>query len=91
VLDIPLLYETGGEKRVDAVACVHVDEATQRERVLERGTMTEAQFDAIRAKQMPSAEKCARADYVIETDTLAHARTQVQAVVDDIRRKMTHA
>ena len=87
VLDIPLLFETGGNTRVDAVVCVLVDEATQRERVLARGTMTEAQFEAIRAKQLPAAEKAARSDYVIETDTIEHARAQVQAVVQDIRER----
>ena len=91
VLDIPLLFETGGEARVDAVACVIVDAATQKDRVLERGTMTEAQFEAIRAKQLPAAEKAARADYVIETDTIEHARAQVQSVVRDIRGKLADA
>ncbi|MEW9920523.1 dephospho-CoA kinase [Marimonas sp. MJW-29] len=91
VLDIPLLFETGGNARVDAVACVTVDDETQKERVMARGTMSEAQFEAIKAKQMPSAEKCARSDYVIETDTIEHARTQVQSVVRDIREKLKNA
>ncbi|WP_297339790.1 dephospho-CoA kinase [Pseudophaeobacter sp.] len=86
VFDIPLLFETGGEAAMDAVACVRVDAATQRARVLERGTMTEAQFEQILAKQMPIDEKCARADYVIETDTLDHAKTQVSAILDQIRQ-----
>lgn len=91
VLDIPLLFETGGEARVDAVACVTIDDETQAKRVMERGTMTRAQFEAIRAKQLPAAEKCARADYVIETDTIEHARAQVQSVVQDIRERLTNA
>ncbi|GAA6188586.1 dephospho-CoA kinase [Litorivita sp. NS0012-18] len=91
VYDIPLLFETGGEKRMDAVACVTVSPQTQRERVMARGTMTEAQFEGIRAKQMPNDEKCARSDYVIETDTLEHARAQVQDVVADIRKRMRDA
>ncbi|MEP0155185.1 dephospho-CoA kinase [Pseudophaeobacter sp.] len=86
VFDIPLLFETGGEAAMDAVACVRVDAATQRARVLERGTMTEAQFEQILAKQMPIDEKSARADYVIETDTLDHAKTQVSAILDQIRQ-----
>lgn len=86
VFDIPLLFETGGEAAMDAVACVRVDAATQRARVLERGTMTEAQFEQILAKQMPIDEKSARADYVIETDTLDHAKTQVRAILDQIRQ-----
>lgn len=86
VFDIPLLFETGGEAAMDAVACVRVDAATQRARVLERGTMTEAQFEQILAKQMPIDEKSARADYVIETDTLDHAKTQVSAILDQIKQ-----
>lgn len=86
VFDIPLLFETGGEAAMDAVACVRVDAATQRARVLERGTMTEAQFEQILAKQMPIDEKSARADYVIETNTLDHAKTQVSAILDQIRQ-----
>jgi len=85
VLDIPLLFETGGEARVDATACVITDDATQEARVLARGTMTLAQFQGIKAKQLPAAEKCARATYVIETDTLEHSRSQVQNIVKTIR------
>ncbi|EEB85074.1 dephospho-CoA kinase [Roseobacter sp. GAI101] len=91
VLDIPLIFETGGNKRMDAVACVTVPAGTQQERVMARGTMTLEQFENIRAKQMPNAEKCALADYVIETDTLDHARAQVLAIIDDIKGKLTHA
>lgn len=85
VFDIPLLFETGGDAAMDAVACVHVDANTQRQRVLERGTMTVAQFEQILAKQMPIAEKCERSDYVIETDTPAHAAQQVAKILEDIR------
>ena len=91
VLDIPLLFETGGDSRVDAVAVVSVDPETQARRVLDRGTMTREQFELIRAKQTPDAEKRARADYVIITDTLDHAREQVQSVIADIRSRMTDA
>jgi len=91
VLDIPLLFETGGAAAMDGVACVTIPDDVQRDRVLARGTMTETQFNAIRAKQMPAKEKCARSDYVIETDTLDHARAQVRAVIRDIREKMRHA
>lgn len=91
VLDIPLLFETGGEAAMDAVACVSVPPEVQRARVLARGTMSEADFDLILSRQMPNAEKCARATYVIETDTLDHARTQVQRVVRDIERGLAHA
>lgn len=91
VLDIPLLFETGGDARVDAVACVYTDAETQQQRVMARGSMTMAQFEAIRAKQMPSDEKRARADFVIHTDTLDHARQQVQAIVTEIKGKLSHA
>ncbi len=91
VLDIPLLFETGGDSAMDAVVCVRIPDDVQRARVLARGTMTEAQFDAIRAKQMPAEEKCARSDYVIVTDTPDHARAQVREVIRDIKEKLRHA
>ncbi|SFS84306.1 dephospho-CoA kinase [Sulfitobacter marinus] len=91
VLDIPLIFETGGNKRMDAVACVTVSAETQQERVMARGTMTLEQFENIRSKQMPNDEKCALSDYVIETDTLEHARAQVLAIIEDIKGKLTHA
>ncbi len=84
VYDIPLLFETGGDKAMDAVVCVTVPHEVQKARVMARGTMTEEQFEQIRAKQMPSEEKCARADFVIVTDTLDHARQQVQDIVKEI-------
>ena len=91
VLDIPLLFETGGEARVDATVCVSVDAQTQKARVMARGTMTEEQFRAILSKQMPDADKRARADYVIVTDTPEHAAKQVRDVLADIRKRIPHA
>lgn len=91
VFDIPLLFETGGDAAMDAVACVTVPPEVQEARVLARGTMTREQFEQIRASQMPDAEKRRRADYVIVTDTHDHARQQVRAVLADIREKMAHA
>jgi dephospho-CoA kinase len=91
VLDIPLLFETGAQAQMDAVACVSIPAEEQERRVLARGTMSKAQFDQIRAKQMPNAEKVARADYVIVTDTLEHARAQVQTVVRQIRERLSDA
>ncbi|MBJ6371983.1 dephospho-CoA kinase [Sedimentitalea arenosa] len=91
VFDIPLLFETGGDAAMDAVACVSVPPETQEARVLERGTMTLQHFEMIRSKQMPDAEKRARADYVIVTDTLDHARAQVQTIVRQIRERQTDA
>ena len=91
VLDIPLLFETGGDARMDAVAVVIVSPEIQQDRVLARGSMTQEQFETIRDKQMPATEKAARADYVITTDTLEHARAQVQDVVANIREKIANA
>jgi dephospho-CoA kinase len=90
VLDIPLLFETGATG-FDAVVVVSAPPQTQRARVMARGTMSDAELDTILARQMPDSEKRARADYVIETDTLDHARSQVRAVLADIRRRMAHA
>jgi len=85
VLDIPLLYETGGEGRCDAVAVVSAPAAIQRERVLARPGMTEAAFAAILAKQMPDAEKRARADYVIDTGSgFPAAEAAVARIVADL-------
>lgn len=88
VLDIPLLFETGGDARVDATACVFTDDVTQEARVMERGTMTRDQFLGIKEKQLPASEKCARATYVIETDTLEHACAQVKKIVATIRSQL---
>lgn len=91
VFDIPLLFEGNGHKEVDAVVCVSVPPETQEKRVMERGTMTREQFLQIRAKQMPNDEKCARSDYVVITDTLDHARRQVDKIVQEIREKLANA
>lgn len=84
VLDVPLLFETGLDASVDRIAVVSVPPATQRARVLDRGTMTEAQLDAILARQMPDADKRARADYVIDTSTHDTARAAVAAIVQEL-------
>ncbi|MBY5971673.1 dephospho-CoA kinase [Ferrimonas balearica] len=91
VLDIPLLFEGGSDRSMDAVVVVSVAPEVQKARVLARGTMTEAQFEMIRAKQMPDAEKRARADYVVTTDTMDHARAQVRQIVSEIRSKVQDA
>lgn len=87
LLDIPLLYETGADAGCDAVVVVSAPAATQRARVLARGEMSEADFQTILARQLPDAEKRARADYLIETTTLEAARAAVKDVLTDIRRK----
>ncbi len=85
VLDIPLLFETGGEKRVDAVVVVSTSPEVQRERVLARGTMDEAKLDAIIAKQMPDAEKRKRADFVVDTSHgLEPVRAQITHILAEV-------
>lgn len=91
VLDIPLLFETGSEGTMDAVVCVSVPPEVQEARVLARGTMSRETFETIRAKQMPNDDKCARADYVVITDTPDHARQQVSAILTTIREGLSHA
>lgn len=91
VFDIPLLFEGGGDAAMDAVVVVSAPPAVQEDRVLARATMTRDQFRHILARQMPDAEKRARADHVVITDTLDHARRQVQDIVARIRAGMRHA
>ncbi|MDR6848246.1 dephospho-CoA kinase [Sphingomonas sp. BE270] len=67
VFDIPLLFETGGETRVDTVVVVSAPESIQRARVLARPGMSVEKLDSIHARQMPDAEKVARADFVVPT------------------------
>ena len=82
VLDIPLLFETGGEAQVDVVVLASAPATAQKARVLARPGMTEARFAAILAKQMPDAEKRKRARFIVETGTsIADARRQVVEVI----------
>src|ERR1700687_693928 len=81
VVDVPLLFETGGEKRVDAVVVVTTSPEKQRERILARGTMTNEALDAILARQLPDAEKRKRADFVVDT---SHGLDPVRAQIRDI-------
>ena len=86
VLDIPLLFETGGDERVDAIAVVTAPEALQRARVLARAGMTEAEFEAILARQMPDSEKRHRADFTINTGYgFAYAGIQVDEILRALR------
>ncbi len=81
VVDVPLLFETGGEKRVDAVVVVTTTPEVQRERILARDTMTNEKLDAILARQLPDAEKRKRADFVVDT---SHGLDPVRARIRDI-------
>ena len=86
ILDVPLLYETGGHANVDAVVVVSAPPAMQRERVLARPGMTPDRLDAILAQQLADAEKRARAHYVVDTGQgLAHARAQVTDIIAKLR------
>ena len=87
VLDIPLLFETGADRRCDAVVVVSAPADVQRARAFERPGMTEEKFQAILAKQMPDAEKRARADFVVDTSKgFDAARAQVREILGRIAR-----
>ena len=81
VVDVPLLFETGGEKRVDAVVVVTTTPEIQRRRILARDNMTSEKLDAILARQLPDAEKRRRADFVVDT---SHGLDPVRARIRDI-------
>jgi dephospho-CoA kinase len=81
VIDVPLLFETGGEKRVDAVVVVTTTAEIQRDRILARPNMTDEKLDAILARQMPDAEKRRRANFVVDT---SHGLEPVRARIRDI-------
>jgi dephospho-CoA kinase len=81
VVDVPLLYETGGEKRVDAVVVVTTTPEIQRQRILARDNMTSEKLDAILARQLPDAEKRKRADFVVDT---SHGLDPVRVRIRDI-------
>lgn len=90
VLDIPLLFETGAEKRCDAVVVVSAPAELQRERVMARPGMTAEKFAAILAKQMPDAEKRAKADFIVDSSAgFEPARQQVRDILAAIRKMRT--
>jgi len=85
VLDIPLLYETGGENRVDAVVVVSTTPDVQRARILARDNMTPDKLDAILSRQLPDAEKRARADFVVDT---SHGLDPVRQRIGEILKEV---
>ena len=85
LLDIPLLFETGGDQRVDAVVVATAPAEVQRARVLERPGMTPQRLEAMLARQMPDSEKRLRADFIVDTSRgFDDARAQVQAILQRI-------
>ena len=86
VFDIPLLFETGADAWLDSVLVVSAPADVQRSRVLARGTMTEAQFQTILARQMPDSEKRAKADHLIETTTLEQTRADVATLIEKLQK-----
>ncbi len=92
VLDIPLLFETGGERNVDVTVVVSAPADVQHERVLARPGMTPAKFEAILHAQMPDAEKRARADFIVETGAgLDAAKARVDDIMRDLRARANRA
>jgi dephospho-CoA kinase len=90
VLDIPLLFESGAERRVDKIVVVSCDPQIQRQRVLARPGMTEDKFNMILSRQTPDAEKRARADYVIDTGNgIDAARERVNDIIAQLRAPKT--
>lgn len=87
VVDVPLLFETGGEKRVDAVVVVTTTPELQRQRILSRPNMTDEKLDAILARQMPDAEKRRRANFVVDTSHgLDPVRARIRDILDEAAR-----
>ena len=92
VLDIPLLFETGGERNVDATVVVSAPADLQRQRVLARPGMTPEKFEEILAAQMPDAEKRARADFIVDTSAgLEAAKARVDEIMNVLRERANRA
>ncbi len=86
VLDVPLLFETGGDALVDQIVVVSAPPAIQRARLRARGRMTDAQIDAVLARQMPDAEKRRRADVVVRTGlSRHHAQRALKRLIRELR------
>ena len=91
VLDIPLLFETGFYKLVDYIAVVTVDYTTQKQRVLDRESMTEEMFTQILDKQVSNEEKKRKADFIIPTETIEAAESKVQEIIAQLERQVGNA
>ncbi len=91
VLDIPLLFETGADKDVDAIVVVTAPKSLQRARVLARTNMTEEKFESILARQTPDEEKRRRADFIVHTDAgVEAARGEVRAILKTLQAREAH-
>ena len=89
VLDIPLLFETGADARVDYIVVVSAPPFIQRQRVLARSGMTAEKFESILVLQMPDAEKRRRADFVVETGIgIAETRRALEKIIESLRKEV---
>ena len=87
IMDIPLLFETGGEKDVDLVIVVDSPDSVQKKRVMARPNMTEEKFQKILSQQIPNHAKRERADFIIDTSvSISHAKTQVKNIIEKLNK-----
>ncbi len=91
LLDIPLLFETGADVECNGIVVVTAPANVQRERVMARGEMTQSEFELILSRQMPDAQKQAKATWVIETLTLDDTRQSVKDILQEIKSGLPHA
>ena len=88
ILDVPLLFETGGQKDVDYIIVVDAPDTVQKERVMARPNMTEEKFHKIISQQMPNHVKKQKADFIIDTSvSINHAKTQVKNIIEKINKR----
>ena len=88
ILDVPLLFETGGQKDVDYIIVVDAPDTVQKERVMARPNMTEEKFHKIISQQIPNHVKKQKADFIIDTSvSINHAKTQVKNIIDKINKR----